>query len=122
MDKRIKKVRQFYGLTQSDFGQRIGVKGNTVTNYENGLRSPSETVLMAISREFGISLEWLKDGTGDMLIPVSRNDEIAMFAADIIKEPDTSFRKRLVEVLAQLNEQQWETLAQIAEMLAKEKE
>lgn len=122
MEDRIKKVRQFYGLTQAEFGKKIGVKGNTVTNYENGLRSPSEAVVRAISREFGVSLDWLKEGTGDMMIPVSRNDEISLFAADIIRDPDDSFRKRLVEVLAQLNADQWELLADIAEKLAEKKE
>ena len=46
---RIKKIRDDQHLTQTDFGARIGVRGNTITNYETGLRKPSEAVMMAIA-------------------------------------------------------------------------
>ena len=34
MKNRIKQIRKEKGLTQVEFGEKIGVKGNTVTNYE----------------------------------------------------------------------------------------
>ena len=38
MNERIKELRKALGLTQAEFGERIGVKPNTITNYESGLR------------------------------------------------------------------------------------
>ena len=35
MKDRIRAIRKHYDLTQAEFGERIGVKGNTITNYEN---------------------------------------------------------------------------------------
>ena len=32
MNERIKKIRKEFGLTQTEFGKKIGVKGNTITN------------------------------------------------------------------------------------------
>ena len=55
MEQRIKTIRKSNNLTQTEFGKRIGVKGNTVTNYETGLRIPSEAVILAICREFDVS-------------------------------------------------------------------
>ena len=49
MNNRIKELRKTVKLTQIEFGSRIGVKGNTVTGYENGLRSPSDAVIMCIT-------------------------------------------------------------------------
>lgn len=64
MQNRIKAVRKHENLTQTQFGERIGVKGNTVTGYENGIRTPSDAVIMAISKEFHVSEEWLRTGAG----------------------------------------------------------
>lgn len=65
MEERIKKVRKKFGLTQAEFGSRVGVRGNTVTGYETGVRSPSDVVLKAISTEFGVDEGWLKNGGAD---------------------------------------------------------
>lgn len=66
MNDRIKQLRKKEGLTQTEFGQRIGVKGNTITGYETELRTPSDAIIKAISREFGVSEEWMR--TGEMCI------------------------------------------------------
>ncbi len=66
MEERIKKIRKENGLTQTKFGVCVGVKGNTVTNYENGMRVPSDAVIKAICREFDINQEWLETGKGNM--------------------------------------------------------
>ena len=68
MEQRIKTIRKSNNLTQTEFGKRIGVKGNTVTNYETGLRIPSEAVILAICREFDVSERWLRTGEGVMLV------------------------------------------------------
>jgi len=68
MEERIKKIRKENGLTQTEFGARIGVRGNTITNYETSVRAPSEAILKAICREFDINQEWLETGRGKMKI------------------------------------------------------
>jgi transcriptional regulator with XRE-family HTH domain len=45
MQERIKEIRKHYKLTQTEFGERIGVKGNTITGYETGIRTPSDTII-----------------------------------------------------------------------------
>ena len=37
---RITEIRKSYRLTQKEFGEKIGVAANTVTNYESGNRIP----------------------------------------------------------------------------------
>lgn len=62
MKNRIKQIRKDNGLTQVAFGERIGVKGNTITNYENGMRIPTDAVILSICREFGINEDWIRHG------------------------------------------------------------
>lgn len=67
MQNRIKAVRGYYKMTQTQFGSKLGVKGNTITSYETGTRVPSDSIIMSICREFGINREWLETGNGEML-------------------------------------------------------
>lgn len=76
-------------MTQVEFGKKIGVKGNTITNYENGLRSPSDAVIISICREFGIDENWLRTGTGNMYkIP---EYETATIVSDLLEENNTFY-------------------------------
>ena len=76
---RIKSIRKKKELTQVEFGQIIGVKGNTVTNYETGLRNPTEAVVKSICREFNVNEHWLRTGEGKMFIELTKEEEIATF-------------------------------------------
>lgn len=69
MNERIKKLRKYLDLTQKEFGERIGIKGNTIANYELGRNEPIDAVISLICREFNVSEEWLRNGTGEMFKP-----------------------------------------------------
>lgn len=84
MKDRIKQIRKHHKLTQVEFGERIGVKGNTVTGYETGLRNPTDAVILSICREFGVNKDWLLTGKGDMCdVP---EDEVAAVVSDLLEE------------------------------------
>ena len=120
MQNRIKLVRKHNKLTQTEFGERIGIKGNTITGYETGLRTPSAAVIKSISKEFDISEHWLLTGEGEMLKPVNRDAAIAAFMGDVMKGEDADFRRRLVAALSKLDTEQWELLEQVALKLVAE--
>lgn len=69
MKDRIKKLRKFFDMTQQDFADRIGVKRNTIGQYEIGRNEPIETVINLICREFNVNEEWLRYGEGEMFNP-----------------------------------------------------
>lgn len=64
MNTRIKKLRKYLGLTQKEFGGRIGVKPNTIATYEIGRSAPIDAVVSLICREFNVNEEWLRTGNG----------------------------------------------------------
>jgi transcriptional regulator with XRE-family HTH domain len=59
-----RRVRQLRGfdLTQADFARRIGVSQSYLSAIELGRNEAGAGVLLAISREFKRSIEWLLTG------------------------------------------------------------
>jgi transcriptional regulator with XRE-family HTH domain len=49
-------------MTQADFASRIGVSQSYLSALEHGRNEIGAEVLLAISREFNKSLEWLLTG------------------------------------------------------------
>lgn len=73
MNERIKLLRRFLNLTQQEFADRIGVKRNTIANYETGRNDPIDSVVSLICREFGVNETWLRTGEGEMMDPQADN-------------------------------------------------
>ena len=67
---RVREVRKKEGLTQAEFAQRIGCHKNQVSNVESGKYIPSDRFLAAVSREFKVSVDWLRTGEADERDPV----------------------------------------------------
>lgn len=59
--RRIRELRGF-DLTQDEFARRIGITQSHLSALERGDSEPGATVLLAISREFGKSVDWLLTG------------------------------------------------------------
>ena len=76
--ERIKELRKALSLTQTAFGERIGLKQNSVALIEAG-RATSDQTIFAICREFRVNEEWLRTGAGDMFVPTPASivDELA---------------------------------------------
>lgn len=62
-------MRKTLDLTQREFGERIGVKPNTIATYEIGRNEPIDAVVSLICREFNVSETWLRTGEGEMFEP-----------------------------------------------------
>ena len=120
MKDRIKELRKNKKLTQAEFGKRIGVKGNTITTYENGSRVPSEAVIKSICRVFNVNEEWLRTGQGDPYIQLSRDEELAQFFGEVMKGEDPDFRRRLLSVMSRLTTDEWALLEKMAWKLVDE--
>lgn len=122
MNTRIQQIRKTAKMTQDEFAEKIGVSKNFVWMIEKGERVPSNRTVKDICREFKVNYEWLTKGIGDMFIQNKRKSEIADFVGSVLNGEADSFKIRLVEILANLNESEWETLQKLANALADKKE
>ena len=119
--ERIEILRKDLSMSRRVFGEKLGVSESVIVNIEyDRLKRPDqkEALYKLICKEFNVNEEWLRTGNGEMFIPLTRDQLITDFAADLIMENDT-FKKRLVEALAKLDENEWEVLEKLAESLIK---
>ena len=121
MQNRINELRNSLGLTLEAFGSQIGITRAAVSNIEKGRSNASDQVVRSICREFKVSEQWIRHGTGEMFEQLDQDQTITEFAADILADQPDSFRKRLVSVLSTLNEDDWAVLAKIADELTNRK-
>lgn len=105
---RIKLIRREKKITQVEFGEIIGVKGNTVTNYETGLRTPTDAVIKSICREFNVNEVWLRTGKGEMFEELDPEDELMSWAGTVLRDKPDSFRKRFIRMLSKMTDEEWE--------------
>ncbi len=68
---RIASLRQTYGLSQAELAQRLHISASAIGMYEQGRREPSVDTLIALSREFGVSLDYLLSGRPDTVRDVT---------------------------------------------------
>ena len=55
-------LRCHAGLTQNELGRRLGLSGSAFGMYEQGRRTPSLGIIIAISEEFKVSTNYLLTG------------------------------------------------------------
>ena len=119
MNKRIKELRKSEGLTQQEFGERLGLRPNSVSQIESGVNTPSEQTLLSICREFNVREEWLRRGDGPMKKPQTRREAIEDFLNHVSTLPDDDFRNVLISFLAETGPEQWQLLEQEARRLSR---
>ena len=122
MGERIRELRKSLGLTQKEFADRIGIKPTAIANYENGRNAPIDAVVSLICREFGVSEAWLRDGEGDMIVPSTRQEEIAKYVGELFASKPDPFKERFILMLLRLPPSGWDWLREQAEFLLSEDE
>ena len=119
MNERLKAVRLALRISQEEFGKRLGVTRGAITNIELNKVEPKPLFVDLICREFNVNEDWLKNGAEPMFLQRSRNEELSAFFGDLLNgEPD--FKHRLISVMSRLSVDQWQMLADMANMLVEE--
>ena len=118
MKERIKKLRKHLDLTQREFGERIGIKGTSIANYELGRNEPIDAVISLICREFNVNEAWLRSGTGEMFIEMDKELQLMEWAGRVLGSESQDFKKKFIKMLMSLSENEWEWLEQKAKELA----
>lgn len=103
MNERIKELRLKLGLSQEDFGRRLGVGRGAITNIELNKVEPKPLFVDLICEQFRVNKEWLETGDGPMLADALTEDELATIWAQI-KTSDDDLLKAIIKSYWQLSD------------------
>lgn len=109
--ERIRELRKKHlKMSMEVFGKRLGVSRDTINNIElNRLARPDQKMSLykLICSEFGVSEEWLLNGTGDMW-----DNKEAEYGTliDRVMTGENEFAKNIFKTFALFDEKYWEAL------------
>lgn len=87
LSENIKNLRKQKNLTQSQLASKIGVNKSIISAYENQERLPSVAVLIKLSYEFNVSIEYLLGIKRNKFIDVSKlNDKQVAAISGIVAQ------------------------------------
>lgn len=100
-------------LSQTAFGEKLGMTRDMVNNLENERVEPSKATILLISKSFGVNYQWLKDGIGPMYLPPDTDDEMV----DEVMAGENDFAKEVFRAFAKLGDAEWALLKMIVETI-----
>lgn len=118
MGERLKLLREKLGMTQDAFAEKVELTKNYISLVETGNRNLADRTLKDICRKLNVNEEWLRNGTGEMFLPISKDDEISELFGEVLRERDGNFKHRLVSALARLDEDGWDKLEELIDMIS----
>lgn len=114
--ERIRELRKKHlKMSMEVFGKHLGVSRDTINNIElNRLARPDQKMSLykLICSEFGVSEEWLLNGTGDMW-----DNKEAEYGTliDRVMTGENEFAKNIFKTFALFDEKDWEALQAMIE-------
>ena len=118
MNERLKKLRKTLDLTQQKFADRLGVKRNTVGQWECGINAITDQVVFSICREFDVNEEWLRTGEGEMFEQMSEQQKLLKYTGMLLKDKDSAIVNAIQSFIVtyeQLDDTSKATLEKIAQ-------
>ena len=108
---RIKEIRKGAGLTLEKFGAKIGITAASLSTIENGKSNPSGQTVLMICRVYNVNEDWLRDGTGEPFMQLSREETIAEYVGRINGGNITDIEESTIKFMSGTPVEEWETLA-----------
>lgn len=110
-------------MTQDVFASKIDISRSNIGNIEIGRIAVTERIISSICREFSVSEEWLRNGTGEPFIQVAPYEK-AYNRFDYIMENSSPSKKAalsvLLELLYSVPDEQWDMIMEQYNEIKKE--
>lgn len=120
--ERIENLIKQLGITKTKFAEKLSVSQPYISKIIISGYVPSDRLIEDICEKFNVSEKWLRTGEGEMFIRKTRSETIADFMVDMLNEEEPSYKRRLIEALAELSTDEWKLLENITLKLAEKKD
>lgn len=106
---RIRDARKAAKKTQREFAESLGMSENYIWQIEKGQREPSDRTIKDICRIFAVREEWLRTGSGEMLEPMTKEEEIAQLVNGAING-SSEFKRAVIKMICSRTDSELEAL------------
>ena len=122
LGERIENLIKQLGITKTKFAEKLSVSQPYISKIIISGYVPSDRLIEDICEKFNANEKWLRTGEGEMFIRKTRSETIADFMVDMLNEEEPSYKRRLIEALAELSTDEWKLLENITLKLAEKKD
>lgn len=119
---RLKELRKTLKLSQTKFGEGIGVGLGVIRNLEDGITEPSTALVDLMSKVYNVDVVWLETGDGEMFRKMTRREKIAAFVSEALADESDSFRSEFILTLSALSDDGWRKLREVIREFKKAEE
>lgn len=102
MKDRIKYVREKLGLSQREFGERLGVSRDVISNVEYGRVQPKDLFIQHLCEKYHVSEEWLRSGEGTAFTEDPAESAVTAEAMKLFRSLRPEFQTYALEQIRQL--------------------
>lgn len=103
---RIKAVREALNLSQREFGEKLGVSRDVISNIEYGRVQPKKLLLQHMCQQYKVNERWLETGEGEMFFDDFELEDKFREALAIFKSLRPEFQDYVLEQIKKLAELQ----------------
>lgn len=103
INDRIKRLRKIHGMTQQEFGDKIGIGKSALSQIESGASNPSKQTILAICRVFQVNKVWLLSGQGEEFVTPETFDLQALIQEQGLEGREAQTVKKLVRMYCSLS-------------------
>lgn len=118
INERIRELRERLNISQTEFAENLGSGRGIIKNIEEGRTLPKPQLIDLIARVFNVNRTWLETGEGEMFVEMSRAEKIGRFVSDVLEDEPDSFRRKLIDILIELDADGWRKLKEAADVLS----
>lgn len=120
--ERLKYLRkEILNLTQEEFSQKLLITRGNLASIEVGRISLTDRNIQVICTTYNVNEKWLRTGDGEPFNELSEQEELAAWMGTILKpENDGCTKQRIIRILSQLEDDEWEAIEKIAKKIAEE--
>ena len=111
INKQIAALIHAKGMNKSQFAESINVSPQFISAVCTGTKQPSDRTIADICRVYNVNEDWLRDGTGDPFMPLSREENIAEYVGSINGGHITDIEESVIKFMVGTPVEEWETLA-----------
>lgn len=118
--ERIRELRKMEKLSQTKFGEKLGVSKDVITNIEYGRVEPKQLLINYLCKTFNVNKKWLLTGEGEIYEISQEEDSLGKALADISLSENEDL-KNIAKKLTQLNEDKLELINKLIDNLIEKK-